>query len=72
VERILGEIKIAEESDERGEDATRIRAVDRVHRCAHLFPGGPCHEGQSLDCLRPISTAAPKYGHAAAVPEMRP
>lgn len=36
VERLLGEIEVAEEADERRENPAGLRSVDRVHRVAHV------------------------------------
>lgn len=35
VQRFLGQIEVAEQADQRGENATRLGAVDGVHRFAH-------------------------------------
>ncbi len=54
VQRVLGEVEVAEHADEGGEDAARVGAVDRVHRLARLFGRVPAH----LPCLpRMISPA---------------
>src|SRR5262245_20063218 len=43
VQRLLGELEAAEEADQRGEDAARLGAVDRVHRLADTVEGGIAH-----------------------------
>jgi hypothetical protein len=35
VQRLLGEVEIAQKADERGEHAARLRPVERLHRLAH-------------------------------------
>ena len=37
VQRLLGEIEIAEQADQRGEDAARLGAIDGVHHLAHAI-----------------------------------
>jgi hypothetical protein len=37
VQRLLGEVEVAEEADEGGEDAARVGAVDFLYRLASSF-----------------------------------
>ena len=37
VQRLLGQVEVAQQAHQRGEDAARLVAVDRVHRLAHHF-----------------------------------
>ena len=51
VHRLLGEIEIAEQTDQGREDAARIGAVDGVDRRAHLFDRVPAlHNDRFLEC----------------------
>ena len=43
VHSLLGEIEIAEETDQCGQDAARFRAIQGVETCAELFRGGRGH-----------------------------
>ncbi|MNC87358.1 hypothetical protein D3C83_30790 [compost metagenome] len=45
MQRFLGEIEIAEEPDQGGEDAPRLGPVDRVHRVARVLGRFPAHAG---------------------------
>ncbi len=40
VQRLLGEVEVAEEADQRGEDAARLGPVDRVHRLPRVYSSG--------------------------------
>jgi hypothetical protein len=37
VQRLLGEVEVAEQADQGGEDAARLGAVEGLHLCAHWF-----------------------------------
>src|SRR5882762_9511063 len=37
VQRLLGAIEVAEQADQRGQDAARLGAVDRVHELAYVL-----------------------------------
>ena len=37
VQRLFGEVEVAEQADQRGEDAARLGAVDGVHHLPHPF-----------------------------------
>ena len=45
VQSLLGEVEIAEQADQRGQDAARVGAVDGVHRIAHPFGAVFVHPG---------------------------
>jgi len=44
VQRLFGEIEVAEQTDEGGEDAARLGAVDGIHPLAHPFSRIRAHQ----------------------------
>ncbi|MFN8540921.1 MAG: hypothetical protein U0232_26010 [Thermomicrobiales bacterium] len=52
VQRLLGPVEVAEEADERGEDAPRFVAVEVVDGLANLFGGGFVHRRHALGLQR--------------------
>ena len=48
VQRLLGEVKVAEQPDQGGEDAARLGAIDGVHHLAHSFGRVVAHCSQAL------------------------
>ena len=47
VQRLLGAIEVAEQADQRGQDAARLGAVDRVHELAYVLSRIPVHSRRS-------------------------
>ena len=52
VQRLLGEVEVAEQADERGEHAARFGAVDGVHLLAHRVGGRLCHGQGGMEASR--------------------
>src|SRR5207245_1198409 len=50
MQRLLGQVKIAEQADQRGEDAARVGTVDAVHHVAYLLSHVLAHrQGTATD-----------------------
>ena len=51
VQRLLGEVEVAEQADQRGEDAARLGAVDGVEHLAHRFDRILAHDDGSRSAI---------------------
>jgi len=49
VQRFLGEVEVAEQAYQGGEDAARVGAVDGLYRLAHTLRGLVAHRRNARD-----------------------